>query len=368
MSTPTGLNREDLAGRQIVIEGSYLLKPAFGIHKLLVGIIDWLADLSADVTVVMPGTPPKTLVRRDGVNYVGLPVLRVGKGLAYEQRSIPKYLKTSSAEVYFAPSNRGVPIAGVRQRTVLMVHDMIPFQGRNGKNLIGHLGLAPNRWSIRSSIRRATRVVTVSASAQSDLALQQHRESILGYVPLSYLGFQMHSRVAAEPYFMFTGGVSPRKNLGPTLEAFGEFHKRHPAFELRITGTSDAGAIINRFGLVRLPDGVVLTGRLSNEALIEMVRRSSALVYPSTYEGKGLPIIDALTTARPIICGTGGSQVEVAGTAGIFVNPITPAAILEAMESALNVTLDRYEEIAAAQYRKADGPEWGQGLLEALFA
>ena len=367
MSSPTGLNRESLTGRQVVIEGSYLLKPAFGIHKLLVGIIDWLADLSADVTVLIPGALPETLVRREGVTYVGLPMWRTGKGLAYEQRAVPKYLQSSSAEVYLAPSNRGVPVAGVRQRTVLMVHDMIPFQGRRGKTLLGHLGLAPNRWSIRSSIRRATRVVTVSASAQSDLLGQQHRESVLGYVPLSYLGFQMHPRVASEPYFMFTGGVSPRKNLGPTLDAFSEFHETHPEFELRITGTNDVGAFIKRFELDVLPRGVVLTGRLSNEDLLEMVRRSSALVYPSDYEGKGLPIIDALTTARPIICGTGGSQVEVAGAAGLFVDPITPETIREAMEAALLVDLDAYAETAAAQYRKADSPEWEQGLLQALF-
>ncbi|CAB4778935.1 MAG: glycosyltransferase [Actinobacteria bacterium] len=368
MSTLDGLNRDNLAGRQIVIEGSYLLKPAFGIHKLVAGIIDWLADLSAEVTVLMPGTPPESLVRRDGVRYVGLPVWRAGRGLAYEQYSIPKYLKTSSAEVFLAPGNRGVPVVGVRQRTVLIVHDMIPFQGRTGKGVIGYLGLAPNRFSIRSSIRRATRVVTVSASAQSDLLEQQHRESIVGYVPLSYLGFQLHRGTTPDPFFLFTGGVSPRKNLGPTLDAFATFRRTHPEFELRITGTSDVGAFTNRFGLGQLPQGVVLTGRLSNEALLEMVRRSSALVYPSAYEGKGLPIIEALATGRPIICGTGGSQTEVAGPAGIFVNPITSETIHDAMESALLVDLDEYEKIATSQYRKVDGPEWEQGLLQALFA
>jgi len=335
---------------------------------MVAGIIDWLADLSVEVTVLMPGTPPESLVRREGVRYVGLPTWRAGRGVVYEQYSIPKYLKTSSAEVFLAPGNRGVPVAGVRQRTVLLVHDMIPFQGRDCKGVFGYLGVAPNLFSFLSSIQRATRGVTVSASAQSDLLEQQNRESIVGYVPLSYLGFQLHRGTAPEPFFLFTGGVSPRKNLAPTLDAFAIFRQTHPEFELRITGTSDVGAFTNRFGLGQLPQGVVLTGRLSNEALLEMVRRSSALVYPSAYEGKGLPIIEALAMGRPIICGTGGSQTEVAGPAGIFVNPITSETIQDAMESALLVDLDNYEKIATAQYRKVDGPEWEQGLLQALFA
>jgi glycosyltransferase involved in cell wall biosynthesis len=367
MTSIADVHREDVAGRQIVVEGSYLLKPAFGIHKVVVGLIDWLADLLAEVTVVLPGPLPDTVVRRDGVDYVVLPMISIGRHLAYEQLSIPKYLKKSAAEIYLAPANRGVPIRGVSQRTVLIIHDMIPFISRDGESFIADIGLAPHRWAIRSSVRRATQVVSVSASAQSDLLQQRGRTSTLGYPPLSNLNVYCQDALGRESFFIFTGGLSARKNLKLTLEAFSEFRLTHPEFELRVTGDTNPKMFSEHFG-PELMSGVVLTGRLSNEALLAMVRRCAAVVYPSQYEGKGLPIIDALATSKPIICGTGGSQVEVAGAAGLFVDPITKETLLTAMESALHLDQDQFQVLAANQFKSIDGPEWEQGLLQALFA
>jgi glycosyltransferase involved in cell wall biosynthesis len=361
------VRREDIADRRIVIEGSYLLKPAFGIHKVVVGLIDWLVDLGADVTVLLNRPLPDSVKRREAVNYVVLPTFRLGKGLSYEQISIPRFLKGSSAEVYCAPSNRGIPLRKVPQRTVLGIYDQIPFQGRTDKSVLGHLGLAPNRWSIKTSMWRASRIFTVSKSAQADLLQEQHRHSTLAFLPLSYLGMVPLAPLAPEPYFVFTGGLAPRKNLGPTLQAFESFRKTHPGYELRITGTNDFAKFLEHFELAQLPPGVVLTGRLSNEVLLDLVRRCTAVLYPSQYEGKGLPIIEALATSRPVVCGTGGSQVEVAGSAGIFVDPITTSTLFEAMTSAIAVDPARHQQVARTQFELLDAPMWEQGLLSVLF-
>jgi glycosyltransferase involved in cell wall biosynthesis len=182
----------------------------------------------------------------------------------------------------------------------------------------------PYHWLEGRAARRADMVLTLSESARSDIARtlgvpdSKIRITYLGGPPLD------PSPSPKDPYFLFVGGTEKRKNLGVVLDAFASLD----GLQLHVVGSTTPSPIREAR---REQSGVRWLGHISEEALREEYRRATALVFPSRYEGFGLPVLEAMARRTPVIASTASSIPEVAGGAAILVDPDDTAGLRDAM-------------------------------------
>jgi len=132
----------------------------------------------------------------------------------------------------------------------------------------------------------------------------------------------------AERFLFYVGGLDTRKNLGVLLEAFAALARRHPEAQLALAGAvppsstlfPDWQARARRLGL---GDSVRWLGAVSEEDKNVLYSACLAFVYPSRYEGFGLPPLEAMACGAPVACADAGSLPEVVGDAAL---PCLPTA------------------------------------------
>lgn len=137
------------------------------------------------------------------------------------------------------------------------------------------------------------------------------------------------------PYLLFAGNREPRKNLERLLKAFAQVRSRD--LVLVLVGLPGWGAV-DLEPVVRsldLEGRLVFTGYLTDEDLAATMATSEAVVYPSIYEGFGLPALEACATGVPVVAGRVGSLPEVLEDIPLWCNPFEVNSIAEAIENAL---------------------------------
>jgi glycosyltransferase involved in cell wall biosynthesis len=144
------------------------------------------------------------------------------------------------------------------------------------------------------------------------------------------------------PFLLFLGGLEPRKNLPRLLEAFARLPgPRRPALVVAGSGVrwNPEGPDQLRAGLRRLPidvrHGVVLTGYVSEPQKVALLTGAAALVYPSLYEGFGLPVLEAMACGTPVLTSNVSALPEVAGDAALLVDPRDTDAVAAGMQRLL---------------------------------
>jgi glycosyltransferase involved in cell wall biosynthesis len=228
--------------------------------------------------------------------------------------------------IYFLPPVIGTP-------TVLSVHD-ISFELY--PEFFSRRALVRDRLLIRLSAQRATRVVTLSETSRHDLidrfGLAPDRVVAIhcGVAPSFCEGPSVgrDSPLDGRPLrLLAVGTLQPRKNLIRLLEAVKMIAREIPIV-LRIIGPDGFQAAAIREHDVGNAQ-VEIIGYVADDALADAYRWADMLVYPSIYEGFGLPVIEAMACGTPVVTSTGGSLPEVAGDAAIIVDPLSVVAIAD---------------------------------------
>jgi len=139
-------------------------------------------------------------------------------------------------------------------------------------------------------------------------------------------------KIEANKYFLYLGTIEPRKNLILLLEAYTLFlQKSNASIKLVIAGSK--GWKNNEFNNAiknhPFKENIVLTGYIEQESLNQLYTNALAFIYPSFYEGFGLPILEAMTCGCPIICSNTSSMPEVVGNSGLLFNPHSANELLK---------------------------------------
>jgi glycosyltransferase involved in cell wall biosynthesis len=124
-------------------------------------------------------------------------------------------------------------------------------------------------------------------------------------------------------------------------------------------GGDEVRSAVRRLGLERR---VELAGYVEHEGLASLYRGAACLVFPSRYEGFGLPVLEAMASGTPVVATTAGAVPEVAGEAAILVEPGDPAALAEGIGQAL---ADR-ERFVAAGLERARQFSWAEAARRTL--
>lgn len=146
-------------------------------------------------------------------------------------------------------------------------------------------------------------------------------------------------RGLAERFVFYSGGLSRRKNLPVLAHAFRVFQRRHPEYQLVLTGGAKPTVADPRLkrALYMIPTGKLLRlGTVSERELALLYQRAAFFVFPSLYEGFGLPPLEAQAAGCPVICSNATALPEVVGDSALTFDPRSPAQLLEHMEQLTN--------------------------------
>ena len=215
---------------------------------------------------------------------------------------------------------------------------------------------------IRLAWKRAESIIFVSASTRRDAEkLLPVSKSIRTVIPLGvksdfFLRFRNDEIQDAlqrlnihHPYLLFLGTVEPRKNLIRLLHAFEKIAERQPDCILVIAGKLgwDYEPVIETIAASNFRERILHMGYVSETDKRVLLAGCIMLVYPSLYEGFGLPVLEAMAAGAPVITSKVSSLPEVAGEAAILIDPESVDQLASAMQLLLDepVRLNKFKEL-----------------------
>jgi glycosyltransferase involved in cell wall biosynthesis len=191
----------------------------------------------------------------------------------------------------------------------------------------------------RRSVRTAQRVIAVSESTARDLReLYKVPDALIRVVP-NGVERDLRPPATREPFILCVGIMEPRKRIPLLAAAHARYWRDAPAdpprCRLVIVGGDggDEPAVRAAAG-----PGCEIRGFVRREELVDLYRRATLLVYPSVYEGFGIPVAEAMAHGCPVMCARNSSLVEIGGDAAIFVDEadINPEGLAAALTDALS--------------------------------
>lgn len=251
--------------------------------------------------------------------------------LIWTQWRLPKLYRQLHQNLLFSPIPEA-PIAS-RCRYVITVHDLIPLRFPHRRS---PLTLYFRHW-VPLVVRQAEHVICNSEATAADV--HQFFDvpcDRITAIPLAYdrEHFQ-YLDLPEQPYFLYIGRPDPHKNLARLIAAFAQIAK-HTDTELRIVGSTDPRYTpeLELLATERgVGDRVKFLSYVPYAELPTLLNQAIALVFPSLWEGFGLPVLEAMACGTPVITSNLASLPEVAGDAAILVDPTSEAALAAAMQN-----------------------------------
>ena len=354
------------AGNYILQLARALVELETGSHELVIFIQQHGMELLA-----AGGTLPNDL------EWVVLPDRRPGLRLAWEQIGLPWLVRKFRLDLLHSPHYTMpwlLPFMARKVKTVVTFHDMTFF-------LFPHLHTRVKRWffplAIRLSAARADRLIACSESTRQDAIRLLHLPG--KKIASVYLGISPDFKPIKDQelldsirekyhlpknFFLYVGTVEPRKNLPLLLQSYARTNSRWP---LVIVGQKGwhYKEVFQMVDQLQLQDSVTFTGYVPAAELPVLYNLGSIFVYPSLYEGAGLPPLEALACGTPVITTAVSSMPEYTGEAAVLVPPGDLEALAQAMQE-LSQDPARLAEMVKNGPTQATGFTWKRTAQDTL--
>ena len=285
------------------------------------------------------------------------------------EKSVPKFLKENNIDVFISPDGYASLTTDIPQ--IITIHDLgfehfpkhVPFLVRKYY-----------QYFTPKFCKKATKILAVSEFTKQDIAARYEIDE--NKIDVVYNGVdngqwsmvngQLSSKnllsidyrlSTIAPYFIFIGAVHPRKNVLGLLKAFEHFKTTfsHPHQLIIIGRKAWMNSDLEKFyRQMKFKKDVVWIEKIERTKLLQILQNAFALVYPSFFEGFGIPIIEAMSLGVPVITSNISSMPEVAGNAAILVNPVNITDIANAMHSLVENEALRNDLIAKGKIHAQD--------------
>ena len=286
--------------------------------------------------------------------------------ILWEQLILPRRLRHARPDLLHAPGYVAPFLAPVP--CVLTIYDLIALRHPEWCKRANHLHY---RLLLPHSARHAAGIIVPSEATRRELlklvpAAEPHTRVIPLGVPAEFRELPdttvrpVLDRLGLQPPFLlFVGQMEPKKNIPVLLEAYHQLKTTHGIeHKLVIAGNRgwrcrEIDAAVQRFGLA----DVLFTGYVSTNDLAALYNAADLFVFPSLYEGFGLPPLEAMACGVPVVCSDRGALPEVTGDAAEVVSDLTPAGLAAAVHHVLT-TPDRRRTLIANGLRRAPKFTW----------
>ena len=327
---------------RIGIDGNSLKKNQAGTGRYSRNLIQALKDISRDddfVYFFSRRSPAQDSGQKHG------PLRRILRGLGdflWTQLYLPFHLRKKNIDFFFAPSYIAPIILHCPFFVVIYDTTFKLYPQKADKLFRLYLNFL-----MPAVLRKASKIITLSTNSKMDIIkyFQVPEEKIEVIYGAADLSFQIADNDATrtkirerfhlpEKYILNVNVLEPRKNIETLLLAYDRIKKAHdPPCKLVIVGGRGWGykSIFQTVSDLRLEKDVVFTGFVPDEVLNYLYNMAEVFVFPSLYEGYGLPVIEAMACGCPVISSNKASLPEVVGDSGLLVDPED----IEAMAAAI---------------------------------
>jgi glycosyltransferase involved in cell wall biosynthesis len=272
-------------------------------------------------------------------------------GDLWEHAVFPRMANRLGSDVLHGPAFL-IPTRATRVAKVVTIHDLVAF---THPDTIPRKYAIYMRWLIRRAVLHAERVIAISESVRRNIertiGLQEHVDVILSAVSSRFSVQPAHEieRVRVRygiqgRYLLFVGNLEPRKNLPGLLRAFRLARsKAEPPVQLVIAGKLAwlSTPLLRELDSGNLPGDVITTGYVAEDDLAALYSGAAAFVFPTFWEGFGLPVLEAMACGVPVVASRVASIPEVAGDAAVLVDPYAEESIAAGILDALDPVRSR---------------------------
>ena len=349
---------------KLIINGDFFAKPKTGMGQYLLQILEhqkWDYEIIILIPEYLKSSVkhiPQSIQKQ--IQYIPVWYKRndLIAQVVWEKWIFPKAVLKLKADIVWSPHPSLSYIPQIPH--IMTVHDVIywrlPEYIPNWKvNIYVRL--------LQSSIKKVTQIVTISAFSAQEIA--DFFELNVKDIPIIY---PASPRIATKEtlsipvkYIFYEGGLDIRKNVSQLIEAFRIIAPKFPDLQLYIAGNyfespliPDIPKLINTY---HLEDRVKLLGYISDEDMIKYIQQAEILVYPSLYEGFGIPIVEGLSLGTPVITSNIGAMKEVGGDAAVIINPHSAKSIARGIKSIITDDLLK-QSLIHKGYERAKEFDW----------
>ncbi|MFC1656214.1 glycosyltransferase family 4 protein [Patescibacteria group bacterium] len=267
-------------------------------------------------------------------------------------KSVLKDAYKENVDIFFAPTSYIIPAIHnpKKIKVVMTVHDLVAFllPDRHNKKAV-----ITEKAFLKRALNKVAKVITVSDNTKEDLAeyFEIGREGIEVIYPGASSAFKnllgtgletvddyRKSMHLTEPFILAVGTLEPRKNFVTLIRAFAQIVEDFPNHNLIIAGKKGwyYDEIFKAAHKLKIENKVRFLGYVSEKDLVRLYNGAEVFVYPSLYEGFGLPPLDAMQCGCPVITSNISSLPEVVGDAAVMVNPNDIDSIATEMKRVLS--------------------------------
>lgn len=333
----------------LLVNLSFLIAKPTGHTAYAVNLLPHLQSLNPTLLISpLAPNPPAPFPRREGgveggeYNCYSVPSnLTPEQGtkghlrrLLWTGMQLPQIYQKLRSRLLFSP----IPEAPLYSncRYIVTVHDFIPLRFPRLSPLTPY-----HRYYIPQVLRQAQHIICNSNATASDIIdFCQIPASKITPIPLAYDAshFRTDDSISdrpTRPYFLYIGRHDPHKNLPRIVAAFAAMPGCHD-YELWLAGTPDrryTPKLKAQIEFLGITQQVKLLDYVPYSDLPKMLRNAITLVFPSLWEGFGIPVLEAMACGTPVITSNLSSLPEVAGDAAILVNPYNTQEISAAMQA-----------------------------------
>lgn len=241
-------------------------------------------------------------------------------------------------------------------RRVIWARSLVPVSTRRSKRIIADSNNTKLDLLRFMNINAAKiKVVHLGAPAQFNPESRPDDEEALKHYGIS------------KPYVLFVGTLEPRKNLNFLIKGFDKASQKNPDLHMVLAGRRGwmAQAIFDELERRDLLGKVHITGYVKDQYLPALYREAVAFIYPSLYEGFGLPPLEAMASGIPVIVSKGSSLPEVVGDAGLYIDPLSVDELAEAIDRVANDS-ELVADLREKGFQQAAQFSWQQAARETM--
>jgi len=251
--------------------------------------------------------------------------------------------KLAKAQLFLAPTFLDIDLS-LKIPQVVVIHDLSMFLFPQ------HLGQKKSdkyQQITKLACAKAQKIIAVSYSTKKDLTkilkVPEKKITVIypGLIKFTKIAQNLPNNLKPKTYILTVGTVEPRKNLKNLLTAYSllpmALKEKYPLVIVGAYGWN----VSQDLKEVKDIKNIIILGYIANDELAKLYKEARVFVYPSLYEGFGLPIIEAMQFGTPVITSNISSMPEVAGKAGILIDPKDPKNISQAIQNILEEKIDR---------------------------
>lgn len=306
----------------IIVNARFLTQPLTGVQRYGIEISRQLKKLYSNIVFLAPHNILHVEIAKElNVNIIGF-----GTGYFWEQIELPIYLMTKGNPFLFCPTN----IAPVFYKNkITTIHDIAFVKFPTAFHWKFRLAY---KMFIPLILKTSKHIVTISQFSKCELLnYYTISHSKISVIHLGISDSFKQTNLTKENYLLGVASMDPRKNFQGLIKAF--LNLNHQSLKLYIIGEKNNA--FKNLNILKHPN-IKFIGRVSDEELVNYYSKALVFVYPSFYEGFGLPPLEAMACGTPVIVSNIPSLNEVCGNATVYCNPDNINDIKEKIELVVN--------------------------------